>query len=65
MWYDIKYEESIRFIKNCNRVILEKEYRDIAKNLKLLSPTSLRYITGLNFNELVKKVRLDMLVKMK
>lgn len=61
MWYKEKYNESIQFIKNSKNGILEKEYRSIAKDLKLLSPESLRYITGLNFSHLVTKVRNNIL----
>ncbi len=63
MWFNEKYNQSIQFIKNSKKVILEKEYRNIAKDLKLLSPESLIYITGLNFSELVKKVRNNTLEK--
>ena len=61
MWYDIQYNDTIKFIKSYDKVILEKEYRNIniTKNLNLLSPTTLRFITGLNFNELVKTIRID------
>lgn len=67
MWYDIQYNETIKFIKNYDKVILEKEYRNIniVKNLNLLSPTTLRCITGLKFNELVKTVRVDRQSKIK
>lgn len=46
MWYNTKYDESIKYIRNYKKVILEKEYRNIAKDLDLLSAESLRYITG-------------------
>ena len=59
MWYNEKYKESILFIKNYKKAILVKEYRSIAKDLNLLSPDSLIYISGMNFNELVRKVRKD------
>lgn len=57
MWYIEKYNETIQFIKDNPKAISEKEYRKIVKNLKLLSPESLIYITGLNFNEIVRKAR--------
>lgn len=57
MWYNVKYYESIKFIKNSKNAILEKEYRKIAKDLNLLSVKSLRFITGTNFNQLVRKIR--------
>lgn len=57
MWYDIKYNESIKCIRNSKKAILEKEYRNIAKDLNLLSVESLRYITGVGFNQLVKQIR--------
>lgn len=57
MWYNAKYNESIKFIKNFNKAILEKQYRNIAKDSNLLTAESLRYITGVNFNELVRQIR--------
>lgn len=57
MWYNIKYNQSIKFIKNSKKAILEKEYRNIAKDLNLLSAESLRYISGISFNQLVKQIR--------
>ena len=61
MWYDEKYNESIQIIKNSKKAMLEKDYRNIAKELNLLSPESLIYVLGLNFSELVRKVRNNVL----
>lgn len=57
MWYNNKYNQSIKFIRNSKKAILEKEYRNMAKDLKLLSAESLKYITGTSFNQLVKQIR--------
>ena len=57
MWYDIHYEASIQVIKNYKRIISEKEYKNIAKELNLLSPESLKFITGLKFIDLVRTIR--------
>lgn len=57
MWYNSKYEKSMKFIRNFDYALQEKEYRNIVKKLNLLNPRSLSYITGLNFQDLVKKIR--------
>lgn len=57
MWYNSKYERSMKFIRNFDYALQEKEYRNIVKELNLLNPRSLSYITGLNFQYLVKKIR--------
>lgn len=57
MWYNSKYNQSIKFIKNSKKAILEKEYRNMAKDLNLLSAESLKYISGISFNQLVKQIR--------
>lgn len=57
MWYNIKYNQSIKFIKNSKKAILEKEYRNMSKDLNLLSAESLKYICGTSFNQLVKQIR--------
>lgn len=57
MWYTASYNKSIQMIRNYNKVITEKEYRGVAKELNLLSTESLRCISGLNFIDLVKRVR--------
>lgn len=57
MWYNNKYNQSIKFIRNSKKAILEKEYRNMAKDLNLLSAESLKYISGTSFNQLVKQIR--------
>lgn len=57
MWYNTKYDESIKYIKNYKKALLENEYRNIARDLDLLSAQSLRYISGTSFNQLVKQIR--------
>lgn len=57
MWYDNRYEDTIQVIKNFKTLTSQKEYRNIAKELDLLSPTTLNCITGLSFRELLKKIR--------
>lgn len=57
MWYNNKYNQSIKFIRNSKKAILEKEYRNMAKDLNLLSVESLKYISGTSFNQLVKQIR--------
>lgn len=57
MWYNNKYNQSIKFIRNSKKAILEKEYRNMAKDLNLLSAESLKYIAGTSFNQLVKQIR--------
>lgn len=57
MWYDNRYKETIQAIKNSKTLTTQKEYRNIAKELNLLSSTTLNCITGLSFKELLKEIR--------
>lgn len=57
MWYNNKYDESIKCIRNSKKVLLEKEYRNMSKDLNLLSVESLKYISGTTFSKLVKQIR--------
>jgi len=59
MWYNSVLCASIQVIKDSPRILSEKEYRKIAKRSVLLSPESLKYITNLNFIDLVRTVRKD------
>lgn len=57
MWYQELYNKSIKVIKNSKKRISATEYKKMAKELNLLSPESLRFITNLEFVELVRTVR--------
>ncbi len=57
MWYEDSYNQSIQVIKNANKKLSPKEYRIIAKENNLLSPECLRFITNLQFVELVNNIR--------
>lgn len=50
------YEKSLQMIKEKNVTDL-KEYTELAKKEKLLSATSLEYISRKDFNNLLKEVR--------
>lgn len=57
MWYEDSYNQSIQVIKNANKKLSQKEYRIIAKEKNLLSPECLKFITRLQFIELVNRTR--------
>lgn len=50
------YNNSILMIKNLNKTITAKEYNELAKQFNLLSSESLKYISGMKFKTLIKKI---------
>ncbi len=50
------YEKSLQRIKELSKIISEKEWNKIAYKEKLLSSESIKYISGMNFQEVCKLV---------
>lgn len=51
------YEESLRMIKEENRILTLKEYTKLAKKYNLLSATSLEYISRKEFDNLIRELK--------
>lgn len=51
------YQKSLQMIKDLQRIPSEREWNSIAKEMCLLSYTTLQYIENKKFRRLCKKVR--------
>ena len=52
-----EYKEAIQKMKELKEILTERDWNKIAKEERLLSAESIKYISGKDFNRLQKEVR--------
>lgn len=52
-----EYEKAIQKMKELKEILTERDWNKIAKEERLLSAESIKYISGKDFNRLQKEIR--------